>query len=99
MSKHFGTYSSYISKIVMKYLACFFNDPSKIFCIKSSLTAQLRIAWELNVAWSLLQRNILSKRELKDFKILKNKKRMDNRHLCFRCCNNSLCKLEDTIIF
>ncbi|GHT04348.1 hypothetical protein AGMMS5026_10420 [Endomicrobiia bacterium] len=83
MSRRFGTDNSYISKIAARYLACLFNDPyhSEIFCIKSSLIAQLRIAWDLNSIMVPLVKNILSEKELEEFKISKNKKiRIDNRH-------------------
>nr|BAV59344.1 CRISPR-associated protein Cas9 [Candidatus Endomicrobium sp. MdMp-027] len=74
MPKRFETDNSYISKISTKYLACLFDKPSKVFCVKPSLTAQLRIAWELNE----IMKSILKSEDLKDYE---NKKtRIDNRH-------------------
>ena len=84
MLNRFKPDNSYISKIAARYLACLFDNfdkSSKVFCVKSFLTAQLRIAWELNSVMIPLAKNILSEKEFEEFKTPRNKKiRMDNRH-------------------
>jgi CRISPR-associated endonuclease Csn1 len=82
MPKRFATDNSYVSKITHKYLACLFEKP-KIFCVKGSLTAQLRLAWGLNGLLIPFARNLVKENELEKFnkEVNKNKKiRMDNRH-------------------
>ncbi|MDR3048931.1 MAG: type II CRISPR RNA-guided endonuclease Cas9 [Elusimicrobiota bacterium] len=83
MEKRFSTDNSYISKISMHYLSCLFDKKTAVLPIKSSLTAQLRIAWGLNGLMIPFAKTLVSGKELEFFQkdVSKNKKiRLDNRH-------------------
>jgi CRISPR-associated endonuclease Csn1 len=88
MERRFETDNRYIAKISAKYLACLFDKPdkpSKIFCAKSALIAQLRTAWELQSIMIPLASKLVPDKDNKEIKDTKEtapykKKRIDNRH-------------------
>lgn len=82
MKKRFSTDISYISKISQKYLSSLYDKPTKIFCAKGSLTAQLRLAWGVNGVLIPFAKKLLTEEEIKSLKEFSvNKKvRIDNRH-------------------
>ena len=48
IKKRFETDTTYIGKTALRYLSCLFDKKSKVIPYKSGLTAQLRLAWDLN---------------------------------------------------
>ncbi|MDR3195852.1 MAG: type II CRISPR RNA-guided endonuclease Cas9 [Endomicrobium sp.] len=82
MKKRFETDNSYISKVAHKYLSCLFEKPN-IICVKGSLTAQLRLAWDLQGILIPFAKALVSDKEIENFNndVNNNKKiRLDNRN-------------------
>ena len=83
VKKRFETDTSYISKAAQKYLNCLFESKTKVIPYKGGVTAQLRLAWDLNKILIPYIKEGLYEKELEDFTSISSldvKLRMDNRH-------------------
>lgn len=81
--KRFETDTSYISKIAARYLSCLFDKKSKVICYKGGLTAQLRLAWDMNSLLIPHIKELLYEKEIKEFDEISSlniKLRNDHRH-------------------
>jgi CRISPR-associated endonuclease Csn1 len=83
IKKRFETDTSYISKSAQRYLSSLFGQKTKVIPYKGGITAQLRLAWDLNrVLIPYIKENLYDK-EKEDFESISSldmKFRMDHRH-------------------
>ncbi|MEW6012865.1 MAG: type II CRISPR RNA-guided endonuclease Cas9 [Elusimicrobiota bacterium] len=83
IKKRFETDTSYISKSAQRYLSCLFDKKTSVIPYKGGLTAQLRLAWDLNrVLIPYIKEGLYEeeKEEFEKISSLNMKFRMDQRH-------------------
>ncbi len=67
IKKRFETDTTYIGKIALRYLSCLFDKKTKVIPYKSGLTAQLRLAWDLNKILIPYVKELLEEEQIEDF--------------------------------